>query len=324
MRGKIVVIGEIQSDNITPLTMEILGAGKKLAMEMKTEICAILLGKYPEKQNAEILQHYGADEVICMSDPLLEENHVSSYRKAVSQYLKKTETAAILIGGSSFGRILAGTIAFELDTELISDVMEISYDKQKEQIIFTRPAYDGERMADFVIHPKKPAVLTIRNGVAKSAFYHEKKRGRIHCFYPKGLRSDSIDYKKIFENKKHDIYLKEAKIIIAGGRGMKGKDGFVLLEQLANKLGGKVGSTRPCVDAGWTLPSQQIGQSGISVKPDLYLAFGISGAIQHMTGVYAKCLIAINENPEAAIFQFCDYGIVGDARKVLKNILKKI
>lgn len=134
------------------------------------------------------------------------------------------------------------------------------------------------------------------------------------------------DRKKIldlFSEGDKKLSLQDAKIIAAGGRGLKGREGFELLNRFAKDIGAQMGSTRPCVDAGWTLPEQQIGQTGCITKPDLYLAFGISGAIQHMTGVRAKTVIAVNNNPNAAIFNYCDYGIVGDAQKILSELLRK-
>ena len=181
-------------------------------------------------------------------------------------------------------------------------------------------------MADFVIDPSLASVITIRTGVMGKAEYKEDKQGEMLYVYPECLKEERQDliYHGVAGKSGKEVHLDTARIIVSGGRGMKGEEGFALLERLAEKIGGEVACTRPCVDAGWMLPTQQVGQSGISVKPKLYLAFGIAGAIQHMTGIDADCIISVNNNPRAAIFAYSDYGVVSDARKLLESMLKQI
>lgn len=320
--GGIVVIGELKKGSLLGLTFELIGAGKKLAEQLNTFVSVILAGEDIE-QEAEKLRHYGIDEILCITDERLKENNHSMYQKTIGHCLREKKPQGVLIGGTAFGRVLAGSIAFELDTELVVDAANIFYDAQTEEIVVSRPAFDGKNMADFSIDPLFPSVITVRSGVMGKAQYEEEERGEMLFLSPEWIEENERDliYKETLPKKGKEIHLDQAKIIVAGGRGMKGTEGFALLERLAEKIGGEVGSSRPCVDAGWTVPMQQIGQSGISVKPKLYLAFGISGAIQHMTGIEAECILAVNQNPRAAIFQYCDYGIVGNAQKILEDLI---
>ena len=158
------------------------------------------------------------------------------------------------------------------------------------------------------------------------AEYKEDKQGEMLYVHPECLKEEqqNLIYHGAAGKSGKEVHLDTARIIVSGGRGMKGEEGFALLERLAEKIGGEVACTRPCVDAGWMLPTQQVGQSGISVKPKLYLAFGIAGAIQHMTGIDADCIISVNNNPRAAIFAYSDYGVVSDAKKLLESMLKQV
>lgn len=317
--GGIVIVGEQKKQELLPMTLELIGAGKKLAQQCHASVSVILVGEDVKKE-AERLKHYHLDEILCVADQRLKERHSSMHQKAIARCLREKQPKAVLIGGTAFGRVLAGSLAFELDTEVLVDAAKIFYDSQLDNIVISRPASDGKHMADFAVDHSCFPIITIRSGVMGKAEYEEKESGDLLFIDPDWLKEDSQDlvYKETLPKQGKEICLDQAKIIVAGGRGMKGEQGFVLLEKLAEKIGGEVGSSRPCVDAGWTVAQQQIGQSGVFVKPKLYLAFGISGAIQHMTGIEAECILAVNQNPRAAIFQYCDYGIVGDAEKILE------
>lgn len=320
MKKGVIVIAEIQNGEPLPLTLELIGAGSSLAKEMKKDLSVICIGD-KSKEIAKKLQNYQVDEFLCIED----EKDIFTNQKTIIKVLKEKNPRAVLVGGTTFGRVLAGKIAYELNTELVSDASKLIYDQQKDQIIISRPAFDGKHMADFVIDEENPSVITIRSGVMGKAPYQEEKHGVIVDVTSEYIEEDrDIIYLGEEGKKEKEIHLDTAKIIVSGGRGMKGEDGFALLEELAQKIGGEVGCTRPCVDAGWTVLQQQIGQSGIAVKPKLYLAFGVSGSIQHMTGVNTECMIAINNNPRAAIFQYSDYKVVADAKKILQSMLEQI
>ena len=226
------------------------------------------------------------------------------HHDAVIEVLKEKDPKVILIGGTASGRVLAGKTAYAFDTELVCDASKLTYDEKQEQLIITRPAFDGKNMADFLIDPSLTSVITIRTGVMGKAEYKEDKQGEMLYVHPECLKEEqqNLIYHGAAGKSGKEVHLDTARIIVSGGRGMKGEEGFALLERLAEKIGGEVACTRPCVDAGWMLPTQQVGQSGISVKPKLYLAFGIAGAIQHMTGIDADCIISVNNNPRAVSY----------------------
>lgn len=321
----IIVVGEIQKGEILPLTLELIGAGVKLSKETNLSVSVILSGT-DIKEEAKKLHNYEVDEILCIEDEKLKEGHMQVHHDAIVEVLKEKDPKVILIGGTASGRALAGKTAYAFDTELVSDASKLMYDEENKQVIITRPAFDGKNMADFVIDPALIPVITIRTGVMGKAEYKEEKQGELFIVHPESLKEESKEliYHKATEKRGKEIHLDTAKIIVSGGRGMKGEEGFGLLYKLAEKIGGEVACTRPCVDAGWMLPAQQVGQSGISVKPKLYLAFGIAGAIQHMTGIDAECIISVNNNPRAAIFAYSDYGVVADAAKLLESMLKQV
>lgn len=321
----IVVIAELCNGKIFPITLELIKAGRELASQMGLRLSLIIVG-HQIKKEINTLYHYPIDEVVYIDDKDYIEYDRYRQKEAISYVIHKISPRAVFIGATALGRVLAGEIAFEMESELIVDASKIRYDEESDQIIISRPAFDGENMADFKINTT-PAVITIRSGVMGRAPYEELGKAeffQLEPFWIKDHQKRQVLYQKDDGKKQKEINLSEEKLIVCGGRGMKGKEGFLLLDDFADKIGGQVGCTRPCVDAGWAVYKQQIGQSGISVRPKLYLGFGVAGALQHVTGIDADCMIAVNDNPRAAIFQYCDYGIVADARKILKELLQKL
>lgn len=323
-RNSIFVIGEIQKQTLPPLTFELLYAAHCLGKAIQAEVSVILMGNGMAEE-AKRLCKYPADEVIYLECPPFQWVHSDMCCQAVLPVLRERQPELILVGATAFGRLLGSGLAWHLHTELITDASRIWYHEETAKIIVTRPAFDGKRMADFSVL-QRPAIVSVRQGMMPKASYKERQQGKFIQIVPGRLSLQEGGLRWIADvfRQEEDRELARASIIVSGGRGLKGKEGFKLLEILAARLGGEVGSTRPCVDAGWTVPSQQVGQSGIAVKPKLYMAFGISGAIQHMTGIEAEKMIAVNSDPKAAIFRYCDYGIVGDAREILKTMIEKI
>lgn len=323
-KNTIAVIGEFGNGKILPLTLELLGEGRKLADRMGKSLSLLLMGNHMEEE-ADKLRHYKVDEIICLRHDKLSEKQKEYEKEALVRCLREKKPKAVLIGASSHGRVLAAELAFAMDTEVVTDASKLCHDAQSGRIIITRPASDGKMIADFIIDRDELSMITIRSGVMGKAEWKEEKNGHMIVVQADWLSEETkIECRNLSKKKEQEIHLDRANVIVSGGRGMKGKEGFELLHELAERLGGEVGSTRPCVDAGWTVPAQQVGQSGISVKPKLYMAFGISGAIQHMTGISADCMIAVNQNERAAIFPYCDYGVVGDAKKVIEKMIEKI
>lgn len=341
----IFVLGQLGANGkIENITIELIGKGRELANVGNRELCVVLLGE--EKQILEAgkkLLHYHTDRIVLLTSDLLETYSCELYASVFANFLREEEAEVVLIGGTSFGREYAPRIAVLLDTELVTDAIDISIkekslqDKNQEKILkiqVIRPSFDGTMYSVFEYLGKQIQMVTVRSGVLRKASYEEKRRGYIqliHVKLPNEQASQKIGRHAIFmekiESKGREYHLEHASMVVAGGRGMKGKEGFKQLEELASYLGkgAEVASTRPCVDIGWTVQAQQVGQTGITIKPDLYMAFGISGAIQHITGFSeAKHIVGINTNPKASIFRYCDVGIVGDAEKVVKALIQEL
>lgn len=322
--SKILIIGEIQNGKPAPITLELIGEGKKLASSMGARLLLAAAGSGIQKMCSDLLL-YPVDRIIAMDHPRLEQDQVETHSKVLEAMIRDQQPDIILGGATLFGKVLLPMLAAVLGTEVMTDAVGLEIDKETGKLLVSKPAFDGKGMS-VVSMPKAPIqIVSIKPGVCQKAGQTKSKRGSITMVAADWLEHIK-DRKKIldlFSEGDKKLSLQDAKIIAAGGRGLKGREGFELLNRFAKDIGAQMGSTRPCVDAGWTLLEQQIGQTGCITKPDLYLAFGISGAIQHMTGVRAKTVIAVNNNPNAAIFNYCDYGIVGDAQKILSELLRK-
>lgn len=321
----IAVIAELRNGKILPITLELIKAGRELSDQMGLKLSVIVVG-HQIKEEISILQHYPVDEILYIDDKDNTEYDRQRKKEVITYVFRKTLPRVVLVGATATGRVLAGEIAFDLESELVVDASKIQYEKENDQIIISRPAFDGEDMADFKIDTA-PSVITIRSGVMGRAPYKESGKAeffKVDPFLIKTKQEKQVFYQKYDGKKQKEINLSEAKLIVCGGRGMKGEEGFLLLDKFADKISAQVGCTRPCVDAGWAVYKQQIGQSGLSVRPKMYFAFGVAGALQHVTGIDADCMIAVNNNERAAIFQYCDYGVVADAEKILKELLQKL
>lgn len=322
--SKILVIGEIQKGKPAPVTLELIEEGKKTASSLGAKLLLAVAGNDIQKICND-LQQYPVDRIIAMDHPMLEQDHLEIHSRVLEAMILELKPDIILGGATLFGKVLLPMLAAILGTEVMTDAVGLGIDKETGKLLVSKPAFDGKGMS-VVLMPEAPVqIVSLKPGVFRKAFKTKSKKGSITMAAADWL-ADMKNPKRILDmipEGDRKISLENAKIIASGGRGLKGPKGFGLLNQLAERIGAQVGSTRPCVDAGWTLPDQQIGQTGSITKPDLYLAFGISGAIQHMTGVRAKTVIAVNNNPNAAIFNYCDYGIVGDAQKILRELLRK-
>lgn len=322
LTDSIVVIGEVFDEKIVPLSLEILGMALSLGYEIHRSVCVILSGN-PVMEELETLSEYGPDQIICLEHPKLENGCVQYHLEVLCQFLSEKKPPVILTGADSFGRVLAPQLAFALNTEIVTDACGLFYDKAMSSVIIRRPAADGKRMSEYLINTL-PVMVSFRPGICQKAIRHPKHQCEITRLYTNCLDTykSRIQYKSVRKEQKDNRRIEDAQVVICGGRGMKGKEGFELLDHMAKELGGQTGCTRPCVDAGWMPVSRQIGQSGITVHPKLYIACGLSGSIQHMAGVQAETLIAVNNNPDASIFRYCDYGFVGDAANIISKLME--
>ena len=319
------VFAEQRQGKITPVVIELLGEGRKLADTKGIKLNAILLGK-DVNGLAEELIAYGAETVYVADDPLLENFTTDGYTKVIVDAVNEIKPEIVLIGATNIGRDLAPRIASRLNTGLTADCTKLEIDPEDGKIKQTRPAFGGNIMATIICPDARPQMSTVRPGVMDKAVRNDDNKGNIvplkYDIKESDIRTKIIEIVKRAVEK---VSLTDANIIVSGGLGLQNADGFKLIEELADKLGGVVGSSRAAVDAGWIDKSHQVGQTGTTVKPNLYIACGISGAIQHLAGMKeSSIIVAINKDPDAPIFSVADYGIVGDLYKVIPEIISEI
>jgi electron transfer flavoprotein alpha subunit len=317
------VIGEQREGKTHPVTIELAGEGRKLADKLGKKLIVVLAGDNIESNVNELL-HYGVDKVYYLKHELLKHFSTEGLTKAIADLILERKPEIVLVGATSLGRDIAPRIAGRVGTGLTADCTSLEIDTTDNKILQTRPAFGGNLMATIICPKNRPQMSTVRPGVMEKAKYTEEVRGEVEEIVPT-LTSDSIRTKllEIIPLEKNGVDLTEAQIIVSGGRGLKSAKGFELLQKLADKLGGEVAASRAAVDSGWIDHSRQVGQTGTTVRPTIYIACGISGAIQHLAGMSeSKYIIAINKDAEAPIFKTCDYGIVGDLYEVIPNMLE--
>ncbi|NFA59004.1 electron transfer flavoprotein subunit alpha/FixB family protein [Clostridium sporogenes] len=317
------VIAEQRQGKITPVVIELLGEGRKIANDIGVELCAILLGHNVDNLADELIQ-FGADKVYYVNDPLLEKYTTDGYAKVIVDAVNNIKPEIVLIGATHIGRDLAPRIASNLDTGLTADCTKLEVDPADKKLKQTRPAFGGNIMATIICPDNRPQMSTVRPGVMEKAVRDENRKGEIIKLGTNLSKNDiRTEVVEIVKSKKELVSLTDANFIVSGGLGLGNPDGFKLLKQLADRLNGVVGSSRAAVDAGWIENSHQVGQTGTTVKPTVYIACGISGAIQHLAGMQeSDIIIAINKNESAPIFEVADYGIVGDLYDVVPKLLE--
>ncbi len=319
------VFAEQRHGKIMPVAIELLGEGKKLAAEIGCELCAVLCGNQVAELTNELFE-YGADKVYLAEAPELEHYTTDGYGKVITEAINKYKPEIMLLGATHIGRDLGPILAVKANTGLTADCTKLEIDPEDKKIRQTRPAFGGNLMATIVCPNHRPQMSTVRPGVMEKA---ERTPGRtgevveIRTEFSKGdIRTKVLD---VVRSVKEMIAISDAEIIVSGGMGLGKAEGFELLKQLADKLGGVVAGSRAAVDAGWIDHAYQIGQTGTTVKPKIYIACGISGAIQHVAGMQgSEQIIAININENAPIFEVADYGIVGDLYKVIPSIIQSL
>mgnify|MGYP001599323196 CR=1 FL=1 len=319
------VFAEQRQGKISPVVIELLGEGKKLANEIGVELCAVLLGS-DIKGLAKELISYGAEKVYVADSPLLENYTTDAYTKVICDFVNQVKPEIMLLGATHIGRDLAPRMSSRLNTGLTADCTKLEIDPEDKKIMQTRPAFGGNIMATIICPNNRPQMSTVRPGVMDKAVKDESRSGEIIKLDFK-LSEDDIRTKviKIVKTKKDLVSLTDANVIVSGGLGLGNADGFKMLKKLADKFGGVVGASRAAVDAGWIDHSYQVGQTGITVKPTVYIACGISGAIQHIVGMQeADVVIAINKNASALIFGVADYGIVGDVYDIVPMLTEEL
>lgn len=324
----VFVFAEQRNGVIQPVAFELLGKARDLADALGEKVVALLLG-YNVKEEAQRLIEMGADEVIVADCPELKDYITEQYSQAVYQIITEQKPTIVLYGATTIGRDLAPRIAARLNTGLTADCTQLEIADTEEgdkQFRMTRPAFGGNLMATIICPNNRPQMSTVRPGVMQKRQREEGRQGVVTMFAPK---FDTARFKvklintEMKNTSKNDI--SEAKILVSGGRGVKNAEGFEKLQALADTLGGMVSSSRAMVDAGVVDHSMQVGQTGKTVRPELYVACGISGAIQHLAGMEESgYIIAINKDKYAPIFSAADLGIVGDLHKIVPMLNERI
>jgi electron transfer flavoprotein alpha subunit len=318
------VFAEQHKGGISSVTLELLGEGRKLADKKKTRLAAVLLG-HGIRDKAQELIACGADIVYVADDPSLKDFNDDSYAGLLTTLAREHKPEIILAGATAVGRSFFPKVASSLYTGLTADCTVLDIDAETGHLHQTRPAFGGNIMATIVTPNHRPQMATVRHKVMKPAPRDDARTGDIIDVKPDlsgALRTRVV---RTVEELSETVNICEADIIVAGGRGLGSAKNFQLVEELAKALGGAVAATRGAVDEGWIPYSHQVGQTGKTVCPKLYIACGISGAIQHIAGMQSSdVIVAINKDPDAPIFSVATYGIVGDVHEVLPIMTRKI
>lgn len=319
-RGDVLVFAEQDNGVVHPVTYELLGKGRELASRLGIGLSVLLLGHDIQEKAAELIQ-YGGAKVYVIDHPCLNEFDVIQYTRNTVKLVKKVKPEIFLVGATRIGRSLAPRIAAALRTGLTADCVDLDLDEEG-NLIQIRPAFSGNIMAQIKTRTK-PQMATVRYKVMKASKKNTSRKGIVENIEPEIVKDTGIQ--TVQKTRADEVNLAEAEIIVSGGRGLRKPEDFALLEELAEALGGVVGSSRPLVDAGWISKDHQVGFSGHTAKPRLYIACGISGAPQHLFGMRdSDVIIAINKDPSAPIFNVADYGVVGDLYEIIPLLIKEI
>lgn len=319
----ILILGEIDDGRISSITKELLGIGRKLADELGEGLSTLLIGSEVKASSQEAIA-WGADKVYVADNPALASYNSDYYTTIATKICQEITPSILLIGQTSIGRDVAPRVAARLGVSLSADCVELRIEPDTKRLIQTRPVYGGNAMAEMV-SKTRPQMATVR---PKSMTPISPDASRTGEVIPVDVTAEDLTIKaKTIDRVKEEmegVKLEDAKVIVAGGFGLGGAEDFKLIWELAKILNGAVGATRPPCDEGWISSSHQIGQTGKIVTPDLYIAVGISGAQQHISGCIAsKHIVAINTDPEANMLKIADLGVIGDYKEALPALIAK-
>ena len=326
-----------QVDNqLSNISFELIGEGKRLAKDLDTDVTAVLIGS-DVKGLVDELAAYGADKVIVVDDPELKDYRTEPYAHALASVINEYKPDIMLVGATAIGRDLGPTVSARVATGLTADCTSLEIgdfplnpipgqEQKHKQLLMTRPAFGGNTIATIACPDNRPQMATVRPGVMQKLDKVEGAKAEIIEFNP-GFTPNN-KYVEILEISKAVSGIKDimdAKILVSGGRGVGSPENFKILEDLAEVLGGQVSCSRAVVDSGWKPKELQVGQTGKTVRPNVYFAIGISGAIQHVAGMEeSDIIVAINKDEDAPIFDVADYGVVGDLNKIVPALTEAI
>ena len=326
-----------QVDNvISNIAYELIGKGKELAKDLGVEVTAVLVGS-DVKGLADQLAEYGADKVIVVDDPELKEYRTEPYTHAIASVIKEFKPEIFLIGATAIGRDLGPRVCARIHTGLTADCTKLDIgdfpmnpvpgrETKHNQLLMTRPAFGGNTIATIACPDFRPQMATVRPGVMQKAPKEAGKKAVVTEFNPGFTKNNKyVDILEVVKAVSNTVDIMDAKILVSGGRGVGSPENFKILDDLAEAIGGTVSCSRAVVDAGWKPKDLQVGQTGKTVRPNVYFAIGISGAIQHLAGMEeSDIIVAINKDESAPIFDVADYGVVGDLNKIVPMLTVKI
>jgi len=315
---------EITEGKLPSISREVLGCGRRLADDLGQELCTVLVGSDVGSLAQEAIA-FGADKVYVVDDPLLKEYQTDVYVSVMEKVVRQALPQSLILGQTSVGRDLAPMLAFRLDTTATLDCVGLALDPDTKLLLRTKPVYGGNAQATFTCD-SYPQIATVRDKVMSPLEANASKQGDVITI-DAGLDPSAIRARLLKRVKEDEggVKLEDASIIVSGGRGIGSAEGFHQLQELAAMLKGAVGASRPPCDNRWAPPNRQVGITGKIVSPDIYIAIGLSGSIQHLSGCgRSKSIIAINKDPEANIFNYADFGVVGDWQKVLPAFRDKL
>lgn len=317
------VFAEQRDGRVADVALELLGAGRRLADARGSGLSAVLFGA--DASEAERLIHWGADRVYHAEDPIFEQFNDEPNVELLSRLIEEHRPEIVLTGATPIGRSFFPRVAARVRTGLTADCTSLEIDPETGNLLQVRPAFGGNIMATILCPASRPQMATVRPRVMKRGEYDAARTGEVLKIEAGGVTSRTRVAETIKEVSETMVNLQEADVIVAGGRGLGRPEGFEMLEELAGLLGGAVGASRAAVDEEWIPYSHQVGQTGKTVCPKVYIACGISGAVQHLVGMQSSdIIVAINKNPDAPIFNVADYAIVGDVYEVVPAIIKRL
>ena len=326
-----------QVDNeVSSIALELIGKGKDLAKDLNTTVTAVLVGSNVMGLT-EILGEYGADRVIVVDDPELKEYRTEPYTHALASVIEKYKPDVFLIGATAIGRDLGPRVCARIHTGLTADCTQLDIgdfplvptpgkEQKHNQLLMTRPAFGGNTIATIACPEFRPQMATVRPGVKQKLPREAGRKAEIEEFNPGFVPNEKyVEIMEVVKAVSNVADIMDAKILVSGGRGVGSPENFKILDELAEAIGGTVSCSRAVVDAGWKPKDLQVGQTGKTVRPHVYFAIGISGAIQHVAGMEeSDIIIAINKDESAPIFDVADYGVVGDLNKIVPVLTQKI
>ncbi len=332
----VYVFAEQVDNKLSGIAFELLGKAKDLAADLNAEVAAVLIGS-DVKGLADELAAYGADKVIVVDDPELKEYRTEPYAHALASVIEKYKPEIMLVGATAIGRDLGPRVSARVQTGLTADCTQLEIgdfpinpvagkEQKHNQLLMTRPAFGGNTIATIACPDNRPQMATVRPGVMQKIAKIEGAKANVEEFNP-GFTPDNkyVEIMEVVKSVSETVDIMDAKILVSGGRGVGSAENFKILEDLAEALGGEVSCSRAVVDNGWKSKDLQVGQTGKTVRPQVYFAIGISGAIQHVAGMEeSDLIIAINKDETAPIFDVADYGIVGDLNKIVPELTKQI